>query len=125
MTPRRSPGSPWRRGEAGAATAELAVALPALVLVLALALAAVDLGVAHVRCVDAARAGARALARGDDGATALSETRGAAPSGSSVESALAGPRVTVVVTAPVPALLRPLGIAPPRAVAVARLESAP
>ncbi len=41
------------------------MALPSLVLVLAVALAALDLGVAQVRCVDAARLGARLLARGE------------------------------------------------------------
>ena len=46
-----------RPGERGMATAELAVALPAVVLVLALCLTAMALGVDHVRAEDAARAG--------------------------------------------------------------------
>ena len=68
-------------GSGEAATAELAVALPALVLVLAVALAGLDLGVAQVRCVDAARVGARLLARGEPPAQPLAEVRAAAPRG--------------------------------------------
>ena len=115
-----------RPADRGAATAELAVALPALVLVLALALAGLDLGVAQVRCVDAARIGARLLARGDPPGQALEEVRAAAPRGSRVGVEATRERVTVIVTAPVPALLRPLGAVPaPRATAVARLEAPP
>ena len=47
------------------ATAELAVVLPAVLLVLAVALSALGLAIDQIRCVDAARAGARAAARGD------------------------------------------------------------
>jgi secretion/DNA translocation related TadE-like protein len=46
-------------------TAELAVALPAVTVALAAVVATVQAGVAQVTCVDAARAGARAAARGD------------------------------------------------------------
>ena len=46
-------------------TAEIAVALPALVLVLTIGLSAVSMVTDEVRCVDAARAGARAAARGE------------------------------------------------------------
>ncbi|WP_392543262.1 TadE family type IV pilus minor pilin [Oryzobacter telluris] len=99
------------------------MALPALVLVLAVALAAVDLGIAHIRCVDAARTAARLLARGEPEAVAVGEARQAAPAGSDVSVSSGSGRVSVEVSAPVPALLRPLGaVGPPRAVAVARLE---
>ena len=54
------------------ATAELAVVLPAVLLVLAVALSALGLAIDQIRCVDAARAGARAAARGD---TAAAVTR--------------------------------------------------
>ena len=50
------------------ATAELAVAIPTLVLVLFVALSALATVTDQVRCVDAARATARALARGRTGA---------------------------------------------------------
>ena len=114
------------RPEHGAATAELAVALPALVLVLALALAALDVGIAQVRCVDAARIGARLLARGDAPGRALAEVRAAAPRGAQVGVEMTGERVGVTVTAALPGLLEPLaGLLEPRATAVARLEVPP
>jgi hypothetical protein len=115
-----------RRGEEGAATAELAVALPTLVLVLAVSLAALDLGIAQVRCVDAARVGARLLARGEPAGPALEEVRAAAPRGARVAVGTAEGRVTVTVTGSVPRLLAPLrGPVAPRASAVALVEDAP
>lgn len=50
----------------GAATAELAVAMPAVMLVLAAVLSVGQAVLAKVTCTDAARAGARAAARGGD-----------------------------------------------------------
>ncbi|HJX42614.1 MAG TPA: TadE family type IV pilus minor pilin, partial [Geodermatophilus sp.] len=47
-------------------TAETAVVLPVLLLVLAAVVAAVVVVGAQLRCVDAAREGARAAARGED-----------------------------------------------------------
>jgi Flp pilus assembly protein TadG len=47
-------------------TAEFAVALPAVLLLLALLLAGAAAGVTQLRLEEAARAGARALARGED-----------------------------------------------------------
>ena len=109
-----------------AATAELAVALPSLVIVLAVALAAVDLGLSQVRCVDAARLGARLLARGEPQGPALAEVRAAAPEGARVSVTTTGTGVTVVVTGDVPAALRPLGALPaPTASAQALLEGVP
>ena len=119
-------GGGARAREQGAATAELAVALPSLVLVLAASLAALDLGIAQVRCVDAARVGARLLARGDPPHQVLDEVRAAAPGGSRVAVTTADGRVTVTVAAALPRLLQPLGsVAAPEATAVARLESVP
>lgn len=54
----------------GAVTAEFAVALPAVLLLLALLLAGAAAGVTQIRLEGAARAGARALVRGEDAATA-------------------------------------------------------
>ncbi|MCW2861971.1 MAG: hypothetical protein JWP48_3679 [Actinoallomurus sp.] len=54
-----------RRDPRGSVTAETAVAFPALVVVLAVALWGVSAAAAQVACVDAARAGARAAARGE------------------------------------------------------------
>jgi secretion/DNA translocation related TadE-like protein len=53
-------------GDRGTATAELAVALPAVGVLLASVAAVAQAGIAQVQVVDAARAGARAAARGDD-----------------------------------------------------------
>ena len=114
------------RAERGAATAELAVALPSLVIVLAVALAAVDLGLAQVRCVDAARLGARLLARGEPASTVLAEVRAAAPDGARVTVGTSGGRVTVSVSGAVPAALRLLGgVGTPSASAQALVEGAP
>lgn len=119
MTRRRPP-------ERGAATAELAVALPSLVLVLAVALAAVDLGLAQVRCVDAARLGARLMARGEPHGAVMREVLRAAPGGAEVALDTGGGHVTVTVTGRVPGALRPLGLlGPPTSSAVARLEVSP
>ncbi len=71
---------PGRGGE-GFATAEVAVALPALVLVLAAALLAVAATGAKVACVDAARAGARAAARGESLAAVRAAVLRVAPAG--------------------------------------------
>lgn len=92
------------------ATVELAVALPALVLVLVVALSAVATVLDQVRCVDAARATARALARGDSQATALVQGRRLAPPAASfVVAGGASGTVEVTVTAPTAPALRWLG----------------
>ena len=64
-TPRPLPRSAAGRG---AVTAEFAVALPAVLLVLGLLLAGSAAGLTQLRLEEAARAGARALARGEDAA---------------------------------------------------------
>ena len=117
--------TPAPRTERGAATAELAVALPSLVIVLAVALAAVDLGLEQVRCVDAARLGARLLARGEPESSVLAEVRAAAPDGARVTVRTSAGRVTVSVSGVVPAALRPLaGVGAPNASAQALVEGA-
>ena len=114
------------RAEHGTATAELAVALPSLVVVLAVALAAVDLGLDQVRCVDAARLGARLLARGEPRPEVLAQVRAAAPAGARVSVTSSDSRVSVRITGAVPSALRPLGVvAQPSAFAQAVLERAP
>ncbi|MFJ6078747.1 TadE family type IV pilus minor pilin [Pseudarthrobacter sp. NPDC092419] len=50
----------------GAVTAEFAVTLPAVLLLLAMLLSAAAAGITQVRLEEGARAGARALARGED-----------------------------------------------------------
>jgi Flp pilus assembly protein TadG len=102
--------------------AETAVVLPVLLLVLAAAVAAVTVVGAQLRCVDAAREGARAAARGDPVGTVTSIVGRAAPDGAVTDVAVTGREVRVTVTAPV----TPVGPVPFRvsvtAEAVARLE---
>src|SRR4051794_24361822 len=68
----RAQGRPGRSsrwgGTDGFVTAEAAVALPVLVLLTAVLVAGIGAAAAQIRCVDAAQAGARALARGEPGA---------------------------------------------------------
>ena len=90
-------------------TAEAAIALPVLVLVLAGAAAAVAVLGAQLRCVDAAREGVLAAARGEDPATVAALVADTAPAGAVVR--VHGPdadRVAVSVTARV----APLGAVP-------------
>jgi hypothetical protein len=86
--------------EEGYATAEAAVALPALVVVLGLALGALVTVIGQLRCVDAARAGARVAARGDADAEARRAAGAVAPRGARVDVEHLGGdvRVTVRVT---------------------------
>lgn len=103
-------------------TAETAVVLPVLLLVLAGAVAAVTVVGAQLRCVDAAREGARAAARGDDVTVVRALAAEAAPAGAEVSVTVSGADVHVVVTA----RTAPLGPVPLHAdvlaEAVARLE---
>lgn len=86
-------------------SAELALAVPVLVLVLAVCLAGLGLAVDQMRCFEAVRAAARAVARGEDESRVLALARAAAPEGSTVEVIWHHPDVTVVVQAPARSLL--------------------
>ncbi|WP_255429675.1 TadE family type IV pilus minor pilin [Streptomonospora sp. PA3] len=86
----------------GGVTAETAAALPSLVLVLGVALAAVQAGAVHVACVDSARVGARALARGDPEAAVRAAVARTAPESAHVVLSQDGGMARVTVTAPVP-----------------------
>jgi hypothetical protein len=79
-------------------SAELAAGVPALLLVLGAGVGAVGLGVDQVRCVDAARLAARALARGDPVAAATAVAARAAPPGAAVVVVASGAEVTVRVS---------------------------
>jgi hypothetical protein len=68
----------------GTVTAETAVVLPALVVVLVLCLWSVTVVGQQLRCIDAARTGARALARGEAPAMAREAAQRAAPDGATV-----------------------------------------
>ncbi|KUP96465.1 hypothetical protein AC529_11920 [Thermobifida cellulosilytica TB100] len=113
------PGTPLRRRgsgphrDRGAVTAETAVALPCLALVLGVALACVQAAATQLECVDAARVGARALARGDSEAAVRSLVLGAGPPGAAVELSAEAGFVRVTVTAAVrvvPGLPPPLHV---------------
>ncbi|MGH8835626.1 MAG: TadE family type IV pilus minor pilin [Actinomycetes bacterium] len=82
-------------------TAELAMTLPALVLVTGLLMWAVGAVSTQMRCVDAARAAARSLARGDSAAAATAAARVLAPGQATIHLSRAGGTVTVRVTATV------------------------
>ena len=80
-------------------TAELAVAVPVIVVVLGLGLSAIRLGIDEVRCVDAARLAARALARGDSEGSARALAVSAGPPGASVVVGITGAEVSATVSA--------------------------
>jgi Flp pilus assembly protein TadG len=118
----RTPTGRWWRRDAGMVTAETAVVLPVLLLVLAGAVAAVTVVGAQLRCVDAAREGALAAARGEDGATVRALVLRVAPDGMAASVARDGEEVRVVVSGRVP-LLGPVPLdVELSAEAVARLE---
>ena len=105
------------------ATAEFAAAIPALLLVLVVALSAITTVTEEVRCVDAARATARALARGDSAAAALGLGHRLAPPGATFSLSRSDLEVSVVVRGVPAAGLRWLGSrAAPRGQAVAARE---
>lgn len=104
-------------------TAEVAVTIPSVVLLLAIVLAAVDLGVAQVRCVDAARTGARLVARAEPPAEVAGQIRAAAPRAAVIAVDSSGGVVRVRVSAPAPSGLARIGIHDgPSAEAVAQIE---
>ncbi|TQN37747.1 TadE-like protein [Blastococcus colisei] len=91
-------------------TAETAVVLPVLLLVLAGVVAAVTVVGAQLRCVDAAREGARAAARGEEVARVIALAGRAAPEGAVTTVRPEGEEVRVTVTA----AIAPLGPVPLR-----------
>ena len=91
-------GAPRRR-DRGVATAEVAVALPALVVLVAAGMTAVSVLTAQLRCVDAAREAARAAARGEDAAIVRSLAERSGPAGSEVQVTSGGQEVEVTVSA--------------------------
>ena len=80
---RPPPGETWHR-QRGSVTAETAVVLPALAVVLVLCLWSVTVVGQQLRCIDAARTGARALARGEPMGLARSAAEQGAPDGARV-----------------------------------------
>jgi hypothetical protein len=104
-------------------TAETAVALPALVVVLIASLWAVTVVGAQLRCVDAARAGARAAARGEAAEEVSAAVLRLAPEGATVSIRVGADTTRVEVIATVrPPFRSPLPPARLRAAAVSATE---
>lgn len=112
---------PRERRESGMATAELAMVIPAMLLVLAMSLTGLALAADQVRCVDAARAAARAASRGDDDAAVKQIAEDLTPSGTKVVVSSGSDSVVVTVTAPRRISLLP-GLPPASATAQSPLE---
>ncbi|MER5967927.1 TadE family type IV pilus minor pilin [Streptomyces sp. NPDC002057] len=93
-----------RRSDRGFVTVEAAMVLPVLALFTVALLWALAAAAAQIRCVDAARAGARVAARAEPGPAAESAARAAAPEGARVSVERSGElwRVSVEVAAPGP-----------------------
>ncbi|KIQ14336.1 TadE family type IV pilus minor pilin [Rhodococcus sp. MEB064] len=91
-------------GDAGAVTVEAALAISSIVVVLVLCLGALVTVTSYVRCIDAAREGARLTALGDVGALDLARRVG--PTGARVTVSRTEDVVTVRVEAssPLPGL---------------------
>ncbi len=123
LTPGPAPGRGPGAGR-GAVTAEFAVALPAVLLVLGLLLAGSAAGLAQLRLEEAARAGARALARGEDDAAVTAIVRRLA--GDSARTAVASEAgwLSVTVSGTVHGAVAPLVPWTLTARAWARSESA-
>jgi len=83
----------------GMVTAETALALPALALVVGLMLWALLAATAQLRCVDAARAAARSVARGDGLAESMAAGLRLAPEGAHIRVERSGGLVRVSVEA--------------------------
>ncbi|MGX5697462.1 TadE family type IV pilus minor pilin [Agromyces soli] len=96
---------PRSGGERGSATAELAVALPAVALVLAACLAAVMLVAQQVRLTDAAADAARSLGRGESSAEAEAIAARVAGGGVSLASVVDDAFVCATLRAPGAGLL--------------------
>ena len=116
---RRLGANRWPCRDRGSFTAELAAGLPALMLLLFAGLAAVAAVSTQMQCVDAARAGAIAAARGEPGGPTATQI---APTGSAVDIAVDAETATVTVGARVAVLGGHLPALTVRATAVAARE---
>ncbi|MEV6954986.1 TadE family type IV pilus minor pilin [Streptomyces sp. NPDC051183] len=90
------------RDDRGYVTAEAALVIPALVLFAALLVWALMAAAAQIRCVDAARAGARAAARAEPAEVTVAAAEAAAPPGAEVRVERTGDLWRVRVSAPAP-----------------------
>jgi Flp pilus assembly protein TadG len=109
----------WPGRDRGSFTVEVAVGLPALMVLLFAALACVGAVITKGQCVDAAREGAVAAARGESGHTAAVRV---APPGATISISIGADTVTVSVQSRVPMLGTSLPAVTVDATAVAALE---
>ncbi|KUG62258.1 MULTISPECIES: TadE family type IV pilus minor pilin [Kocuria] len=121
-----SPGSRSRPAvpDRGAVTAETAVLLPAIVLLLAVLLAAAAAGMTLIRYEEAARASARAAARGESAAVVRATALRVAGEDAAVRLGGSAGTATVTVTGPAPGVLGTWGGWELRADAAAETEGA-
>ena len=96
------------RRDAGTATAELVVALPAIVLALLSGVGAVSAMTTRMRCADTAASAARLAARGESNQSVLSSAHQVAPAGATIRIERTGDTVRVVVATTVRVL--PVGL---------------
>nr|WP_028797794.1 TadE family type IV pilus minor pilin [Streptomyces purpureus] len=89
-----------RGRDRGSVTAEAAVVIPALVVFTTALLWGLSSVAAYIQCVDAARAGARAVARSEPPEAAAAVARTAAPGGANVSVGRSGDLWRVLVEAP-------------------------
>jgi Flp pilus assembly protein TadG len=109
----------WPGGDRGSFTVEFAAGLPALMLMLLVGLTAVSAVSTQLQCLDAAREGAIAAARGDSGPAAAAHT---APAGADVSISIGTDTVTVTVGSQVRVLGGHLPLITVRRTAVAARE---
>lgn len=100
---RRVVGGRWvaRRGEGGAVTAEVAVVLPVLLAMLVFGVWMAGVVIENIRCIDAARDVARAVARGEPPQSAQQLVRRTAPVGATFSITRDGSDIQVTVAADV------------------------
>lgn len=109
-------------GSGGSVTAELALALPAVVLLLAMLLLGASAGIGQVRLETAARAAARAAARGDPADMVSATAHRLAGNGVSIDLTDDGETATVRLTMRLAGPLASLLPSPLTATATARTE---
>jgi Flp pilus assembly protein TadG len=109
----------WPGRDRGSFTAELAAGLPALMLLLLAGLTAVSAVTTQTQCVDAAREGALAAARGEPGVATAARV---APPGAAIVLVQDDATVTVTITSPVRVLGSHLPVITVEASAVAARE---
>ena len=90
---------PPPRTQRGAVTAEVAIALPILLTLLFLGIWLIGVVTTNIRCIDAARDVARAVARGEGLETAQEIGRRTAPSDATITISRTGHDIQVTVTA--------------------------